>query len=489
MDVQEIKGMGRQLRRFLGEFDDCFGRSEPRDHLRTYVQGQLSNLPRKSIEPIALAATVAPRTLQGFFSYLSWDEPHLRDRVQWIVARDHGDSQALGVIDESGNPKKGKHTAGVQRQWCGNTGKTDSCVVAVHLGYVAGDFQCLLDSDLFLPQAWANDPVRRQEVGIPEDVVFRTKPEIALAQIARTLGNGIRVRAWTFDELYGRGREFLDGVSALGQNFVGEIPCDFTGWLQEPRVLRHPNPQEKRKGGRKRRYPRLSRKALPACEVRNLATYSPVLRRQKWQKFRIKDGEKGPIVWEVKHARFYRRHGGDGLSGPAHTLIVARNVLDPQEIKYFLSNLLIDGQPVSLEWLLWVAFSRWPIERCFEIAKNELGMDHFEMRSWRGIHRHLYLTQVSQLFCARVQQQRREKKKAGEPVLDGRAGSSGGLCLGASPSVSALRPDRRVRAGRRTHSVLSAAKSTGTPLPLEDRPAKTQNAWDRYSQTKVMYTA
>ncbi len=141
MDVQQIKGMGRQLKRFLNEFADCFGRSEPREHLRTYVQGQLSNLPRKSIEPMALSAGLAPRTLQGFFSYLSWDEPHMRDRLQWIVARDHADPNAVGVIDESGNPKKGRHTACVQRQWCGNTGKTDNCVVGVHLGYVAGDFQ------------------------------------------------------------------------------------------------------------------------------------------------------------------------------------------------------------------------------------------------------------------------------------------------------------------------------------------------------------
>lgn len=487
MDVQEIKGIGRQLRRFLSEFDDCFGRSEPREHLRTYVQGQLSNLPRKSIEPMALSAKVAPRTLQGFFSYLSWDEPHLRDRVQWIVARDHADPQALGVIDESGNPKKGQHTAGVQRQWCGNTGKTDNCVVAVHLGYVAGDFQCLLDSELFLPQAWADDPVRRQEVGIPQEVVFRTKPEIALAQIAHAIGNGIRVRAWTFDELYGRGRHFLDGLVALGQDFVGEVPCDFTGWLREPRVLRHPSPPQKPQGRRKRRDPRLSCKALPACEVRNLVTYSPVFRRQKWQRFRIKDGEKGPIVWQVKHARFYRRHGDDGLPGPAHTLIVARNVLDPQQIKYFLSNLVIDGQTVTLEGLLWVAFSRWPIERCFEIAKSELGMDHFEMRSWRGIHRHLYLTQVSQLFCARVHQQLREKKRTHASVPDGGTSAFGGVCLGASPSVSVWCSDRRVRAGGRTYPVLSAAKSAGTPLPLENYPAKTQNAWDRYSPTQVLY--
>jgi hypothetical protein len=233
----------------------------------------------------------------------------------------------------------------------------------------------------------------------------------------------------------------------------------------------------------------LLQKALPACEVQNLVTYSPVFRRQKWQRFRIKDGEKGPIVWEIKHATFYRKQGPHGLPGPAHTLIVARNVLDPKEIKYFLSDLVVDGQTVTLEGLLWVAFSRWPIERCFEIAKSELGMDHFEMRHWRGIHRHLYLTQVSQLFCARVHQDLREKKRAPEPVPDGRTGSLGGVCLGASASVSALCTEHRVRAGGRTDPVSSAEKPTGASLSLENHSAKTQNAEDRYSQTEVMYTA
>ena len=488
MDVQQIKGIGRKLKTFLNEFDDCFGRSEPREHLYTYVRGQLSDLPRKSIEPMALAAGIAPRTLQGFLSYQLWDEPHLRDRLQWIVARDHAHPKAIGVIDESGNPKKGRHTACVQRQWCGNLGKRDNCVVGVHLGYVAGDFQCLLDSDLFIPQAWAQDPVRRKEVGIPDGVVFRTKPEIALEQVGRSMRNGIRVSAWTFDELYGRGREFLDGLTGLGQNFVGEIPCDFVGWLQEPRVLRHPSLPESHKGGCQRRYPRVSRKSLAAREVRHLARYSPVFRQQKWQRFRIKDGEKGPVVWEVKHATFYRKHGPDGLPGPAHTLIVARNVLDPKEIKYFLSNQGIDGQTVTLEWMLWVAFSRWPIERCFEIAKSELGMDHFEMRSWRGIHRHWYLTQVSQLFCARVHQRLREKKRSPEPLSDRRASSHGGLCLGAGPIVSAVRPGRRVRADGGASPLLSAEKSTGPHIPLENNPAKAPTAWDRCPQTEVLYT-
>ena len=488
MDVQQIKGIGRKLRKFLDEFGDCFGRSEPREHLYTYVRGQLSDLPRKSVEPMALAAGVAPRTLQGFFSYLHWDEQRMRDRQQWMVARDHHAAQAIGVIDESGDPKKGKHTACVQRQWCGNTGKTDNCVVGVHLGYVAGDFQCLLDSDLFIPKRWADDPVRRKEVGIPEDVVFRTKPEIALEQIARALGNGIRVSAWTFDELYGRGRAFLDGLSDLGQNFVGEIPSDFSGWLQEPRVLLQPSPQERHKPGRTRRYPRVLRKSLPGGEVRNLARYSPVFRKQKWQRFRIKDSDKGPVIWDVKHAPFYRKQGPEGLPGPAHTLIVARNVLDPSQIKYFLSNLVIDGQTVTLAWLLWVAFSRWPIERCFEIGKRELGMDHFEMRSWRGIHRHFYITQLSQLFCARVQQELREKKRSCVLLSDGRTSSHGGLCLGAGAVVSVVRQSRHLRTDSAAYPLLSETQPTGTYLSLEENTAIPQGQRHRPRQIEVMCT-
>lgn len=488
MDVPQIKGLGRELKRYLNRFADCFARSEPREHLRTYVQGQLSDLPRKSIEPMALAAGVTPRTLQNFVAQLLWDGPRLRDRLQWLVAEEHAHPQAIGIVDESGNPKKGRHTAGVQRQWCGNTGKRDNCVVGVHLGYVAGAFQCLLDSDLYLPQVWVEDPARRREVGIPEEVVFRTKPQMALEQIGRALGNGIRVAAWTFDEFYGRGQEFLDGLRQWGQNFVGEVPCDATGWLRAPQVLQPPGPRRRPTGGPARRYPRLARKALPASEVRHLAVYSPVFRRQKWQRFRIKDGEKGPVVWEVKHASFYRKQGRAGLPGPADTLLVARNVLDPKEVKYFLSNLIPDGQTVTLEWLLWVGFCRSPIERCFEVAKSELGMDHFEMRSWRGIHRHWYLTQVSHLFCARMQQQRREKKHHREPLPDGRTGPGGGLCLGAGAGVSVVRQNGRVRTGGRAHPVLSAAESTGASVALENDPTATPNSWDRYPKTEVLYT-
>ena len=411
MDVKEIGNMGKELAKFLGEFDDCFGRSEPRQHLRTYVGGQLSNLRRKSIEPIALDTGVPPRTLQRFLASVQWDEQRMVDRTQWIVARDHTDRQAIGVVDETGNPKKGIHTACVQRQWCGNTGKIDNCVVSVHIAYTAGDFQCLLDSDLYLPQAWADDPARREAASIPAEAVYRKKTAIALDQIGRALGNGIRVAAWTFDEWYGRDSEFLDGLDALGQSYIGEVPSTFTGWSHQPQILHTPQPGHAHKRGPKRRYPRLARKALPASEVRNLATYSPQFHKQKWKRFKIKDGENGPVVWEVKHVPFYRKHGHTGLPGATHTLIVARNVLNRNEVKYFVSNMVPGANGVSLQWMLWVAFSRWAVERCFELAKRDMGMDHFETRSWPAIHRHFYISQLSLLFCSRIHQRLREKKR------------------------------------------------------------------------------
>lgn len=242
---------------------------------------------------------------------------------------------------------------------------------------------------------------------VPDEIEFRTKPQIALGQIGRALANGIRVSAWTFDELYGRDHAFLDGVEANGQVFVGEIPCNFHGWLQKPAVLRT-GPKTTGKCGRKKHYPRLARRR-PSCEVRNLLKYSPVFREQSWQRYRIKDTGHGPEVWEVKWAVFWRKDAA-GLPTRRHCLIVARNVLTG-EVKYFLANRVpgernpVTGQYVTLRGLLRVAFGRWSIESCFREGKEELGLDHYEVRGWRCVHRHFFVTQLSHLFCARVRQE------------------------------------------------------------------------------------
>jgi len=163
MTLKQIAGLGRKLFAFLGLFADCFGRSEPRELLQSYVKGQLSNLKRKNVEAIALQFQKAPRTLQRFLESIKWDEEKLRDRCQQIVAADHAHRRAIGTVDESSVGKSGRDTVGVQRQWCGSRGKIDNCVVMVHIAYATPGFQCLLDSTGYLPEDWANDPMRRKK--------------------------------------------------------------------------------------------------------------------------------------------------------------------------------------------------------------------------------------------------------------------------------------------------------------------------------------
>jgi len=228
--------------------------------------------------------------------------------------------------------------------------------------------------------------------------VFRTKPQIALGLVDRALANGVRVQAWTFDELYGRDSAFLDGLEERGQIFVAEVPTNFRGWMKKPRVLRRGKSSRR---GRKKKYPRLAA-SQRSSEVQNLLRYSPVFRQQRWQRYRIKDTTRGPEVWEVKWAVFWRK-GSDGLPSRRQCLIVARNVITG-EVKYFVSNRVPGERGISLRRLLRIAFGRWSVESCFREAKEELGLDHYEVRGWRCVHRHFYLTQLSHLFCARVRQ-------------------------------------------------------------------------------------
>lgn len=421
MDAQQIRKLRPLLNKYLAEFDDCFSRSEPAENLRVYVHGQLSDLERKNIERIADRAGVPPRTLQQFLSRAAWDDERAGDRLAQIVARDHGHPMSIGVIDETSEPKKGDKTPGVKRQYCGASGKVDNCVVTVHLSYVAGDFHTLLAGELFLPQDWSDDRQRCREAGIPDEMVYRPKWQIALEQHAWAVANGVRFEWMTADEGYGEVPAFHFALDDRGQRYVVEVPCIFHGWLRRPAVLQkqHHSPHKK---GPKPRYPRLKVKDLPTIEARNMVKYCDEFRNQPWEKFYVKDSTLGPVVWEAKAARIYLKR--DGLPTWPHWLIVARNVLNPKEVKYFVSN-APEGTP--LEVLLHVAFQRYHVERCFEEEKGELGMDHFEVRNYRSLKRHLLLTAVSHLFLAKV----RQKWRGGKSGPDGLPTPPGGRGAGA----------------------------------------------------------
>ena len=344
-----------------------------------------------------------------------------QEKTEWhrcVVWNTKG-SQLADIVEKY--VKKGDKTACVQRQHCGAAGKLENCVVSVHLGYAAGDFHTLLDGELYLPQEkWHENRARCRAAGIPDDVVYRAKWAIAVGQIQRALGNGVRFDWLTFDEGYGGKPPFLRAIDALGQHYVGEIPVSFVGWTVEPEVLHREHARD-RGLGRLRQRPRLKVRNTPFAEVREILKHSPILRRVPWERYRVKDGEKGPMVWEAKCIPFWIKDE-NGLPSRPHRLIITRSVLHPDEVKFFLSNA---PESAPLETLLLVAFSRWRIERLFEDGKTELGLDHFEVRHFRSISRHLIITCISHLFLAEFRESHRGKKSRPDrrPASDRHAGS------------------------------------------------------------------
>jgi SRSO17 transposase len=462
MDTNQLRQLEPKLVQFLDSFHDCFDRKDTRAHLGTSVRGQLSDLPQKSVEPIALEADVAPRTLQEFLSQLQWGEDRLRDRVQRLVAAEHQGPHTVGLFDETGDPKEGDKTPGVQKQWCGRLGKTEHCLVTVHLGLARGDFHCLLDGELFLPESWAADRDRCRAAGIPDTMTYRPKWTIALELYDRAIGNGVRFDWLTFDEGYGGKPELLRELATRKQRYVAEVPRSTTGWLERPRVVTRPYHKTRR--GRGRKVPRLASGSRPARRVDERVD-DPQLRDQPWQRFRVKDGQKGPMVWECKHVMLTVK-GADGLPGETLHLLVARDVLDPDEVKFFVSN----APPgMSIGTLLLVAFSRWRAERCFEDQKSEIGLDQYEGRRYLGLKRHLIISAVSYLFLARVREDLRGEKPGADrlPVAHG-AGRVGPL-LGVV--VTAVEGGAAGQGGEEDH-LGAATKSPGSEESREADPAK-----------------
>lgn len=457
MDAATLKSFLPEFTRFLDRFADCFCDHRCREHLPVYVRGQLSNLERKSVEPIAVASGVAVRTLQEFLALLSWDHERMLDRLQQIVAAEHGGPGSVGLLDETSFVKKGTKTPGVQRQWCGTLGKVDNCVVTVHLGYTQGDFQCLLDGDLFLPESWAADRDRCVAAGIPDSIVYRPKWRIALEQYDRASANGIRFDWFTFDEGYGGKPEFLKELTSRGQRWVAEVPKSVCGWLVRPRVTERPYRTNPR--GRPRSKRRLVSGQTQARRVDEWLEHHPLLRDVPWTPYRLDDRQKGPSVWEVKHVRFHPA-SEDGLPGEPEHLVVARHVLQDADVKYFRSN-APEGTPTAT--LLRVALTRHRVERCFQDQKSELGLDHYEGRTYTGLMRHLYLTLVSYLFAMRAVESRRGEK----PGVDGAAGASGGRHAGDGEVAERMRLEEGVGATGGRGEISPSPKPPGPELSRE----------------------
>lgn len=406
MTEQEIAGLAPALASHLRRYRGHLGGQAVQEHIDTYCRGLLSNLPRKSVEPIALAAGACVRSLQLLLTQHEWDETRLRDAMQRRIVQEHlpapGEERTdpigvVGWIDETSVAKKGDKTPGVQRQYCGSTGKIDNCVVSVHLAVGYGSFSCLLDSDLYVPQSWMDDPERCREAGIPAERAFQTKCQIALEQVKRALGNGLRLDWIGFDEGYGGKPSFLLGLEQMGVTFIGEVPKSFCCFSAPPKCQSLQRP-------------------YVAKEAQNLAAHGKTFRGKKWKTYRLRHKTVPDSTWRVKAGRVYI-----SVKGQCHDreywLIVAKNC-DTGEIKYFISNAPLR---TALKRMLEAAFSRWGIEHLFRVAKTEVGLGHYEGRRYRGLMRHLMLCQLVVLFLAEQTQRLRGEK----PAVDEGTGGDG----------------------------------------------------------------
>ena len=392
MNTKQLEALRPHLDSYCAEFDDCIKTRPSRGHMRTYVNGQLGPLERKSVEPIALDAGTAPRTLQEFLAIHRWDEQKVATRVRHKVMKEHSSDSAVAVFDETSFPKKGEMTAGVQRQYCGATGKKDNCVVTVHLGYATDDFHTLVDGDLFLPEhTWACDPERRRRAGIPDELTHRPKWRIALDLLDRTMRDGVRFKWATADEAYGAAVEFRRGLADSGLLYVVEVPVNTCGRTSAMA----------KRSEQVRRVDELWKKGGPS-----------------WRMYHVKNTEKGPVAWDVRATRF--RTVDNEVVGDEQWLLVARNAMT-DEVKYFLSNA---PATAKCEVMLHVAFTRANIEQLFFEAKSEVGMKHFEVRHYRPLMRHLVLSMVSLLFLNTEVLKLRGKK----PVVEHLPGEGGDRC-------------------------------------------------------------
>jgi SRSO17 transposase len=417
MTDREIAGLGPAFAGYLVRYRDCFLQKRTATHFDNYCRGLLSDLPRKSVEPIALACGTAVRTLQEFLVTADWGHEAAREVLQRRVAQvldelPDDPMGTIGVIDETSCAKKGDRTPGVQRQYLGCLGKIDNGIVTVHVGVTKGRFQALLDADLYRPKSWNADRQRCKEAGIPDDVRYRPKWQIAFDQVVRLDARGLRFDWLVFDEGYGSKVPFLSALSLVGQKFVGEVPVSF--W-----VSTGDGPSAQR---------------ADAVLTRADAT--------RGRRFRLGRATTNDRVW--RGVGYSVRAGGHD-----YTLVAAISEATG-EVKYFVTN----ATKASLARILAVAFRRATIEHSFRVAKSEAGLAHYEGRRYIGLVRHLILGLVVLGFVAIHTDRLRGEKTAGD---DG---------AGVPGAERAVRGDVPPKArGSR-----SAARRRGDPLPPAAEP-------------------
>jgi len=393
LKTEDIHEMVAALEETYEIYRPAFERGDQAAHGWVYLKGLLSDLPRKVTERIALRFGKNVRSLQHFMGQSPWScEPAL-EMHQGLVVETLGEADGVLLIDESGMVKQGQHSVGVAWQWCGSVGKVSNSQVGVYLGYASRKGHSFLDARLFLPDEWFDEThtEKSRTCGIPEEISYQTKPEIALEMLQKALGCGELPCKWVAaDELYGDSPVFRDGVADLDKWYLVEISCSSHIWTEKPEVGL---PAWKRRG----RKPTRLRLRNPEQKSQRVDALAQQLPAKAWVRAKIKEGTKGPLVCDFACLRVVEVR--DGLPGPESWLIIRRNIADPTEIKYYFSNAPADIDPLEL---VRISGMRWPIEIIFRAGKVEVGFDHYELRSWLGWHHHMFFAFLAHLFLVRI---------------------------------------------------------------------------------------
>jgi len=391
LDRGDVEGFMDELHGFHDQFRDCFMRSEPREHFWLYMAGQFSPLERKSIEPIALRVEDGNvRAMQRFVSDVVWDEPLMLKQYHTLVDEDMGDPEGILIFDESGFAKKGDDSVGVARQYCGSTGKVDNCQVGVFAAYASRHGYAFLDKRLYVPKKWFEDShrPRRRKCKMPSDLVFKTKPQLAAEMYRELRTEGvIPFKYVVADSIYGANPDFIGAIEEkVGTTYFVSMPSDTLCWLQRPSTE---ETSVRGKGGSKVKQVVSEREKKPV----DFATLAGGINSFFWYRRKVSEGTKGPIEYEFTKRRITLCK--EGLPYKTVWLIIKRTLGANREYSYYISNALLSTR---LRLFVWLSGVRWAVEQCFEEAKSELGMDHYEVRKYPGWNHHMLTCMLAHFF-------------------------------------------------------------------------------------------
>jgi SRSO17 transposase len=352
-----------ELERVHGRIAGRFARAEPRERVREYISGLVAALERKNGWTLAEhAGAISPDGMQRLLRRADWDVDGVRDDLRDYVVEHLGDCEGVLIVDDTGFLKKGTRSAGVQRQYSGTAGRTENCQIGTFLAYASQQGHALIDRELYLPESWTGDRERCRTAGVPDDVEFATKPRQAMVMLGRAFDAGVPYSWVTADEAYGQVKylrvwlEERDAAHVLATKRNDTLITTTGGQARADDLIA----------------------ALPG---------------QAWRRISAGAGAHGPR--EYDWARIPIRISW--APGRGHWLLARRSISDPAEIAYYVCY---GPRRASLADLAWIAGARWRIEECFQQAKNEAGLDHYQVRTWRAWYAHITLAMLAHAWLA-----------------------------------------------------------------------------------------